>query len=305
MLTTVHPPIPEEDLIREEKASARRELEWLLHSLKETISTLRSGLEECLALTQPFEPGSTLALSTPRSEALKGYITRIGNRIVKGDMYVKTYGLPYNRGHQAYKISFSSGAHGAGGCLVLDQMTDVQRFIEHCLEILGMTQGQELVDATDAQMVMEKMTLLQANIRAGIAALRSTPPHTMFPYRSVDPNVFDPTLPPNVTLDLYISEAALVVELRTLEPVEESGKSGFSLIGGIAAAVGWSGTRGEHDEVVTFNAREVRVRERITVESQDPSLMALWAKLGGLEHALGLAIESLRKVSVAAGIIRL
>lgn len=46
----------------------------------------------------------------------------------------------------------------------------------------------------------------------------------------------------------------------------------------------------------------VRVRESVRVESQDPKLMAVWAKLGGLEHALGLAIKSLGMVSGAAGV---
>jgi len=61
-----------------------RELSWLLESLQETLVSLKSGLEECYALLAPIEPGSTLVMSSPRSESVKGHVTRVGTRIVKG-----------------------------------------------------------------------------------------------------------------------------------------------------------------------------------------------------------------------------
>ena len=59
-------------------------MEWLLESLQETLESLKSGLEECCALLAPIEPGSTLVVSSLRSESIKGHITRVGTRIVKG-----------------------------------------------------------------------------------------------------------------------------------------------------------------------------------------------------------------------------
>jgi hypothetical protein len=61
-----------------------RELEWLLVQLRETLQSLKAGLEECAALLAPSENGSTLVLSSLRSESLKGLVTRVGTRIVKG-----------------------------------------------------------------------------------------------------------------------------------------------------------------------------------------------------------------------------
>jgi len=52
----------------------------------------------------------------------------------------------------------------------------------------------------------------------------------------------------------------------------------------------------EHDEtgqVFTYKGQEVRVREKVRVESQDPSLMAVMAKLSALEHGVGVARRSL------------
>lgn len=52
--------------------------------LRETLQSLKAGLEECAALLAPTENGSTLVLSSVRSESLKGLVTRVGARIVKG-----------------------------------------------------------------------------------------------------------------------------------------------------------------------------------------------------------------------------
>ncbi len=60
------------------------ELEWLLDELRETLAGLKHGLEDCYALLAPTEPGSTLVVSTPRNEIVKGHITRLGTRIVRG-----------------------------------------------------------------------------------------------------------------------------------------------------------------------------------------------------------------------------
>lgn len=62
----------------------KNELDWLLDELYETLANLKHGLEDCYALLAPVDPGSTLVLSTPRNEVVKGHITRVGTRIVKG-----------------------------------------------------------------------------------------------------------------------------------------------------------------------------------------------------------------------------
>ena len=62
----------------------KRELDWLIEELHETLTNLKHGLEDCYALLAPIDPGSTLVLSTPRNETVKGHVTRVGTRIVKG-----------------------------------------------------------------------------------------------------------------------------------------------------------------------------------------------------------------------------
>lgn len=65
-------------------ATQAKELAWLLDHLQETLAGFKEALEECKYLLAPTEPGSTLAMSSVRSEIVKGYINRVGTMIVKG-----------------------------------------------------------------------------------------------------------------------------------------------------------------------------------------------------------------------------
>ena len=49
----------------------------------------------------------------------------------------------------------------------------------------------------------------------------------------------------------------------------------------------------EADDVFTWRGQDVRVRDRVRVESADPGLMAALAKLQALDRAVGLARKSL------------
>ena len=47
------------------------------------------------------------------------------------------------------------------------------------------------------------------------------------------------------------------------------------------------------DETFTYKGSEIKVREKVRVESMDPSLMAVMAKLGALEYEVGRWREGL------------
>ena len=53
-------------------------------------------------------------------------------------------------------------------------------------------------------------------------------------------------------------------------------------------------THDEADELFRWKGEEVRVKEKIRVESQDPSLMAVMAKLSALEHEVMKWISALK-----------
>ncbi|KAK7985881.1 RAVE subunit 2/Rogdi [Apiospora saccharicola] len=71
-----------------------RELTWLLDALHETLKTLKSSLEETYALLAPIDPGATLVVSTPKHETVKGYVTRVGTRLVKGQIALRLRTVP-------------------------------------------------------------------------------------------------------------------------------------------------------------------------------------------------------------------
>ena len=64
-----------------------RELDWIIDETISICHELKHGIEDCYALLAPIDPGSTLVLSTHRNERVKGTITRVGTRIVKGVRY--------------------------------------------------------------------------------------------------------------------------------------------------------------------------------------------------------------------------
>ena len=84
LLPSPSPTTPSTSLTSLSFSLQRRELEWLLDELHETLQNLKHGLENCYALLAPVDPGSTLVVSTPRNELVKGHVTRVGTRIVKG-----------------------------------------------------------------------------------------------------------------------------------------------------------------------------------------------------------------------------
>jgi hypothetical protein len=49
----------------------------------------------------------------------------------------------------------------------------------------------------------------------------------------------------------------------------------------------------EVDQVFTFKGHEVKVKEKVRVESQDPNLMAAMAKLNALERTVALGRKAL------------
>jgi hypothetical protein len=116
-------------------------------------------------------------------------------------------------------------------------------------------------------------------------------------YPQLTGQTFDPPLPPNVSFHLFVFDAALVVEIRTLEPqhAEQKSLTGFSLRDSLAVALG--GTRApahdEADRTFKYNGHDVRVKEKIR---QDPALISASAKLNALEHSVMLSRKALNIV---------
>ncbi|KAI5364534.1 Putative RAVE subunit 2/Rogdi protein [Septoria linicola] len=304
MTTLLWPPTAPEDLLQEEEDTLARELEWLLGSLQDTLKSLKEGLEDCAELLAPKEPGSTLVLSSLRSENLKGFITRVGTRIVKGDVQLRLPSLPPPKGQTSYKLTISSLP--TAPTLVLDQLTTARTLINACLDVVDATRWTG--DSSNADFISGQLRLLHGNIEEAKNSLKGwTENQKPWHETPVDENAFTPPLPAHVSFHLSISEAAVLLNVRTLEsadphtgtntPLGAAGSSfsGFGLRERLATALGGprQAVHDEAQEVFTYKGQEVRVRDKVRVESQDPSLMAAMAKLGALERNVALSRRAL------------
>lgn len=315
-----------------------RELTWLLSELQSTLKMLKSSLEETYALLAPIDPGSTLVVSTPRHEAIKGHVTRVGTRLVKGTIQLRLKTVP----HQTLTLDPANPIHIpelATLNTLLTQSVDILSFIvtESSSDKTSSSRG----DASDPKFLSSQLRLLSEYLAESQALLKGPqltdqPPHTVqdtaWTSSSVPPSCFNPPLPTNMSFYLTLQDASLVLFLRALEPADAPVAFGTKF----ALAIGTT-RRLEHDEtdrVFAFcpegadeqtpitasgsirgnlhrtrsgghgggmgkgrgTETQVYVREKVRVESADPSLMSLSSKLGALSHTLTLARMNLAVV---------
>lgn len=118
----------------------------------------------------------------------------------------------------------------------------------------------------------------------------------------MDFKMFDPPLPPDLSFHLSIADSALVLYLRTLETTVPSHAptafaTDISLTGFNIRDRLFGPRHRPHDEmgdIFVWKGEEVKVKEKVRVESQDPSLMAVMAKLTALEHEVMKWLSSLK-----------
>ncbi|KAF2674971.1 hypothetical protein BT63DRAFT_474652 [Microthyrium microscopicum] len=293
MSTAIWPPIASTHLAKEEEDSLAKELEWLLESLQDTLKSLKDGLDEVATLMTPSETGSTLVLSTHRSESVKGFVTRLGTRITKGDIKLRLATLPPPRGMTSYPLTISNEPDAPA--LVLDQLSSVRALLNACLDVVDASTWAG--DIKNPNFIAGQLRLLDVNLQQAKAALKGGTESQQLPWYKnvVDENTFTPPLPPNVSFHLCISDAALVLELRTLE-LQTAGhaeaQSSFSILG-FALGASRPQNHDEVDEIFTWKGQDAKVKEKIRVESSDPILMMALAKLISLERTIALARRGL------------
>ncbi|KAI1309570.1 RAVE subunit 2/Rogdi [Xylaria venustula] len=284
MSVEIWPPIAPEQLKIEEDATQARELIWLLGSFQTTLLSLKHGLEECYALLAPIDQGSTLVLSTPRAELVKGHVTRVGARLVKGTIHTKlrttaplTIAIdPARPIHLAPLVTLNT---------ILTQAVDLASL---CLTE-GERKGQRDHSGT-AAFLSSQLRLLAQGIDEASAILRGTPTNiTEFKTAQPPPSAnasrpgtavteasvvatsssinegdwtqfsaastsFTPPLSNTLSFHVTVQDACLVLHLRALEPADAPVNLGVKF----ALAIG-TARRLEHDEaekVFTYRHHE-------------------------------------------------
>ncbi|RMZ92243.1 hypothetical protein DV736_g529, partial [Chaetothyriales sp. CBS 134916] len=306
MSTWVYPPIPAEEQRRAEDEALQLELQWLLRSLQGALPLLKEGLEECASLLAPREPGSTLVLSSLRSENVKGFVTRVGTKIVKGDIHLRLTTLlpntPRTQTASSPSTRLTLTPSPSAPDLVLPQLFAVRSLINDSLDVIDVSRWSG--EPTDASFISGQLKLLHDHLRdarAYMKGIAAGEPLNLVPggewwLHSVQPEVFEPQLPDLLSLHFTIQDANIVLTIRTLAPTSPGctpstpaespfSLSGFSLRDKLLGLVSKPPNHDEMGEIFEWRGRtDVAVREKARVETGDPSLMSVAAKLSALEH---------------------
>ncbi|KAL2283869.1 hypothetical protein FJTKL_09629 [Diaporthe vaccinii] len=249
MSVEIWPSLPPEQLITAVEQTQRRELEWLLNELHETLQNLKSGLEDCYALLAPVDPGSTLVVSTHRNEIVKGHITRVGTRIVKGILTLKLRTHP----HQTYTIN-------AEHPIQIAALTTLHALLNHSIDLLTLTLSYTYSSGSaggaepppsptrpTATFIAAQLRLLSQSLNEATSLLKGPQPLTAsdatWVSKSCPPAHFSPPTGPNLSIQWGVQESQLVLWLRTLEPADAPVNLGMKF----ALAIGTT-RRLEHDE---------------------------------------------------------
>ncbi|KOS20969.1 hypothetical protein ESCO_004087 [Escovopsis weberi] len=336
----IWPPVTPTELESKAKQAQDRELEWIARRTIAACRELKLGLEGCYALLAPAEPGSTLVMSTPRNEKVKGTITRVGTRIVKGSLGLQLRMMP----PQTLTLA---PAHD----IPVPALEDLHIRLTESIDLLALVLSHAEARAPDAHSLSSALRLLTDSIASAVALLKGPPvgdPLRDWTSESVAPTSFAPPLGPNLSFYIAVRECAVVLWLRVLEPVNapvhlgtrlglvigtlrrlehdemdlvfrykknddddggggggggpfSSGASVYTLPPPRSSASTFSGFSG-FSGFSNFSAaaprgyENVYVREKVRVESADPNLISLHAKLGYLSIMLAQARRNLAAV---------
>ncbi|KAL5606381.1 hypothetical protein BROUX41_002798 [Berkeleyomyces rouxiae] len=310
MSLSIYPPVSPAHIKQMQQEAHQRELNWIIAEIRESLQEVKHGLQDCYALLAPVEPGSTLVMSTPRNEKIKGTVTRVGSRLAKGTLHLQ---LSTQQPH-VLTINTSKPIH-------IKPLMEIQQSLNDAINLLELTLDNDSTPETlsaQLRVLTQLMFDAAANLKGDPAATRPVTPSSPSPSSSLDTswttmsaasNAFDPPINSSLSVHVTLQDSCIVLWLRALEPANAPVFFGTK----IGLAIG-TVRRLEHDEMdklfkYTFNrdeptvqtvgaghkqltllsgskAAEVFVREKIRVESADPSLMSLQAKISSLHHTI-------------------
>lgn len=235
----------------------QRETEWLLKDIHEEISgSISTGLEECLARLCERAPFK-LVMSSAHSELLKGIVTRTGSCIAESDLVVRSASM-HNK-PIAIKLKQP---------LYLSQIVDSLGCISDAVQIITSLE----CAVQSANNTLLHLQNLQRLVKNALANLRKPSPRLKFPGHVTNTSLFD-SLPSTVAVDFYVSDNSVVVEVHIFEPLEKANSGIHSLFK-------------KSGKELKYDGNDVLDYEKVVVESQDPNLISVTAKLTALEAHL-------------------
>lgn len=196
--------------------------------------------------------------------------------------------------------------------ILLPQLLTVKSMVNNSLDIIDVSRWTG--HSTDSSFISGQLKLLHDHLREANACLKGPIPGSDQPpipgtdwwVDSPDENVFQPPLGEHLSLHFTVQDANLVLTVRTLSPTSPGGTpstptdSAFSLSGFSLRSklLGLGPKPPNHDEMGEIfewrGKQDVVVREKVRVETSDPTLLSVAAKLSALEHEIARCRLNLR-----------
>lgn len=313
------------------------ELRWFIDETLKKCQELKHGLEDCYALLAPIDPGSTLVMSTSRSERVKGTITRVGTRIVKGvrprcstvqqHHHLTNKNVLQSLNLQLKTIPAQTINLSPNHDIHIQPLEQLHTNLTQAIDLLGLTVSDSSPTSSAAETASKlssTLSLLSDSIAESTSLLKGPASSEGWQTSSCAPHLFSPELPPTISFYLAVEQCAIVLYLRALEPVDAPVHIGLKL--GLALGTFRRLEHDEMDRVFTYNPsgeseadnkrhgghhhhnapastkshnkgmEDVYVREKVRIETGDPSLISLYSKLGYLSVMLAEAKTNLAAV---------
>ncbi|GEQ71647.1 hypothetical protein JCM33374_g5333 [Metschnikowia sp. JCM 33374] len=320
--------------------SLDNELHWLVNSMiTPEFPQLIEALQICsnlLLYNSPVHPDKakhiergpsiTLAVSSGKSDDLKGILVRDGAYITKMNVALKErhFNRVINKLHLVKPF-------------LLPQIITAKRSIDNAIELIVQATSvfdekpDRMCDSNAHSLLISVFNDLLRELQTAKNSLQlPTQPELVFPLHRTAPDFFEPQLSSHIALDLYISQAEVCIDLKDLSKVEEkpwceidpgSGKSYVDnvrdqmsagkmdviaeshakpdrgLLGSVFSHLSLKQQYEPQDYItrcVTYDNMVVMVNKKIEVSSEDPVLVSAFTKLDSVEYMVSSFLDNIR-----------
>ncbi|CUM65731.1 uncharacterized protein PRCAT00003379001 [Priceomyces carsonii] len=156
-------------------------------------------------------PPVKLPVSSPKLETLKGIIVRDGAYVTQLSVSLKE--PHFNK--VLHKLQLKKP-------LLLDQIITTKKSIDRAMELIKEAQKTLNCTEEDHNALVTTFKTLMGEIKTAKNSLQlPTDPALVFPINVTPSDAFEPELTPNISFDLYISQAEVCIDLKNLHRIQD------------------------------------------------------------------------------------
>jgi hypothetical protein len=218
--------------------------------------------------------------------------------------------------------------------IILKQVLASKAAIDSAIEMIK--QSSTLSSCNDHKSLIQLFTNLLHELSIAKNCLQlPTDPSLVFPQNVTDASYFEPPLPPNVAIDVYINQAEVCIDLKYLQQIVEKpwleiNESGLSYVDKLREEIKLKDPTEtqvkidnklqsinqansvfsnvlnilsqKHDPMdyitkcITYNRSVVMINSKIEVSSLDPIILSAFTKLDSVEYLISRCLENLQDI---------